>query len=270
MIALVRSEFRKFRSTRMWWILLIVLVAYMAFTAGAVAAMYIANGTLTSDASASGTVNLDPRLAPSNVYTVAASFGYIFPALIGVMSFTNEFRHKTITPTFIATPNRTKVLLAKLISGIPMGIVYGVLGTFACVGAGALVLSLGDISPQLGTGYAWEIIGRSILALTMWLMFGVALGSVITNQTVAVVVLIAFTQLVEPLLRMILSVWTPTQGIAKFLPGAVGDSIAGGSLYSTITSSNTFSLWQALIVMLAYIAILAVIGRATTLRRDVG
>lgn len=270
MTGLVKSEFRKFMSTRMWWILLAVMVAYMAFMAAALAAMYIAQGTITAGSSDSGEINLDPKLAPSIVYTVAASFGYIFPALIGVMSFTGEFRHKTITPTFIASPNRTNVLVAKLLSGIPLGVVYGALGTLGCVAAGAAVLAIGDIPTQLGTGYAWEIIGRSVLALTLWLLFGVALGSVVTNQTVAVVILIAFTQVVEPLLRMILGAWGPTEGISRFLPGAVGDSIAGGSLYNAIIPAGPLGFWPALLVMVAYIAALAIIGRFTTLKRDVG
>lgn len=269
MTNLLRSEFRKFTSTRMWWILIIVMVGYMAFNAAIIAATFSLSDMVTGATVDGSELTMDPSSVPSTVYTLASTMGYIFPALIGVMSFTGEFRHKTITPTLIATPQRGKVMLAKLLSGVPLGLIYGTLGTFACVGAGALVLSLGDVSSQLGTGYAWEIIGRSVLSLTLWLVFGVALGSVITNQAVAIVVLIAFTQLVEPILRAALPMWDATEQVAKFLPGAVGDSIAGGSFYNSFTGASPLGLSAGLALMIVYIAALALLGRATTLRRDI-
>ncbi|MFD2839801.1 ABC transporter permease [Populibacterium corticicola] len=266
MINLLKSEYRKFVSTRMWWVLLLVMVGYMAMNASAFAFMFA-----FGDAVSTGDPDMvmDPTLAPQSVYTVAASMGYIFPALIGVMSIAGEFRHKTITPTIIATPNRTKLLTAKLISGVPLGILYGAVGTFACVGFGALILSLGDVSPQLDTSYAWGIIGRSVLTLTLWLIFGVALGSVLTNQVAAVVILIAFTQLIEPILRMLLPNWTITEGAARFLPGAVGDAIAGGSIYDAMSGATPLPIASAIAVMLAYIVVLAAIGRVSTLRSDI-
>ena len=48
-------------------------------------------------------------LAPL-IYSFASSVGYVFPVLLGALAVTGEFRHKTLTPTFLAEPNRSLVL----------------------------------------------------------------------------------------------------------------------------------------------------------------
>lgn len=270
MIDLVKSEYRKFTSTRMWWILLISMAGYMAFTAAMIALLFVLDGPNASTGIEGEPVSMDPSLVPQTVYTIASSMGYAFPALIGALSFTGEFRHKTITPTLIATPNRTKLLLAKLLSGVPMGAIYGAAGTLVTVGAGALVLTIGDVPTQLDTLFAWEIIGRSILSLTLWLLLGVALGSAIKNQAIVIVGLIVFTQFLEPLARTLLPMVEPLEGVAKFLPGAVGDAITGGSFYGIMGTTSTLPFLAAIGMMLAYIIGFAAIGRATNLARDIG
>lgn len=265
---LIISEYRKFFSTRMWWILLVAMTAYMAVTAAGLAATFAFADALNSNVNGEP-LEVDAEQAVATVMTTASSFGYIFPALIGALSFTGEFRHQTIVPTFVATPNRTKVLLAKMVSGIPMGAIFGVLGTLVCALAGGAVLALGGISPGFGSLSTWETFGRSSLALTLWLLFGVALGSVLKNQAVVVVLLIAFTQLIEPIARLALPLWDATAPVSKFLPGAVGDAISGASLYASIPGTPSLAFWAGLAVMIAYIAGFAVLGRVTTLRKDI-
>lgn len=269
MMNLVKSEYRKFLSTKMWWILLLAMIGYMAMMGASVALIFTMGDSAAGTDMNGNPIELDSTQIPQSVYTIASTMGYIFPALIGAMSFTGEFRHKTITPTLIATPNRSKVLCAKLLSGLPMGAIFGAVGTLSTVGAAALVLVIGDVPTQLGTLFAWEIIGRSVLSLTLWLLLGVALGSAIKNQAVVVVGLIAFTQLVEPLARIAAPVFESVAGIVKFLPGAVGDAIAGGSFYGVMGSSQSLSLLGGIVVMVVYIAAFAALGRVTSLARDI-
>ena len=58
-------------------------------------------------------------------------------------------------------------------------------------------------------------------------VIGVAFGSVLTNQVAAIVVILAFTQFVEPIARLALGAFDVTDGIAKFLPGAAADGLVG-------------------------------------------
>ncbi|WP_435300554.1 ABC transporter permease [Timonella sp. A28] len=265
MKATLVSEYRKFVSTRMWWILLIIMVVYMGATAAGMAFMFTVDaGDTGQDAMA-----LDPATAPSIVYTTSVSFGYVFPALIGVLSFTGEFRHKTITPTLLAVPKRGRILWAKMCAAIPMGVFYGLGGTFGCVALGGLVLSVGGVDPQLGSADTWEIIGRSVLSTTIWLIVGVALGSIITNQVAAIVTLIVFTQFIEPIARIALPAAPGGDAIAQYLPGGAGDAIAGGSFYALSSSTELLPLWAAIAVLLGYAVLFAAIGRVTTLKRDI-
>ena len=268
MISLLISEYRKFVSTRMWWVLLIIMAVYMGLTALGIAYVFTVGGEMSGP---SGEVSpMAASAAPSVVYTTAASLGYVFPALIGVTSMAGEFRHKTITPTLLATPQRGRVLVGKLIAAIPMGILYGVVGTAACVLLGAIVLNNGGVDPQLGSADTWEIIARSVLSTTIWLLVGVALGSVLTNQVAAIVLLLVFTQFIEPVARMLLPLADWGTHVAKYLPGAAGDSIAGGSFFNLMGGSDTLGLGAAVLVLLAYAVFFALLGRVTTLRRDIG
>lgn len=262
MTANLLSEYRKFFSTRMWWLLLIIMVLYMGLTAAALAFTFspaVASEMGMPEGSGS---------AVATVYTTAASFGYVFPALIGVLSITGEFRHKTITNTLLGTPQRGKMLTAKMLAGIPMGLMYGVAGTLACVGLGAIVLSNLGADPLLGEPSTWAIIGRSILAITLWLLVGVGIGALIPNQVAAIVTLLVFTQFIEPIARMALPMASWGENIAKFLPGSVGDSIAGGSFYSMM-GTDLLPLWAGITLLCAYAIVFAVIGRFTTLSRDI-
>ena len=51
----------------------------------------------------------------------------------------------------------------------------------------------------------------SVVALVLWALVGVGFGSVLTNQVAAIVVLLAFTQFVEPLLRLLLAQFDATE-----------------------------------------------------------
>src|SRR4051795_2831611 len=66
--------------------------------------------------------------------------GGFIAALIGVMSICSEFRHGTIRPTFIFTPKRERVLLAKLVSSTILGATFGLLTEALAFGTGMLVL----------------------------------------------------------------------------------------------------------------------------------
>ena len=78
----------------------------------------------------------------------------------------------------------------------------------------------------------WRTLGLSVVALGVWAVVGVAIGTVITNQVAAIVVLVAFTQFLEPILRTVLALTSWGKSIGKFLPGSAGEAITGGSFYT--------------------------------------
>jgi len=122
--SLVRSELRKITSTRLWWGLLAGAVVYTVIQAGANAALAGA----TPGAGQPATPGLDTATAIRSVYAGSAFQGaYIFAMILGITGMTGEYRYQTITPTFLATPRRARVVLAKLGAHLGVGVVYGLL-----------------------------------------------------------------------------------------------------------------------------------------------
>ncbi len=266
MRAALVAEYRKLVTTRLWWILLAVMAAYMALIAAGL------GWSLSQDTTTTGTgdeVVLTPDAVVRSVYTVAVSLGYVFPLLVGALAFSAEFRHKTITPTLLVEPSRTRVLLAKLGANGVVGLLFGAVGTAAAVLVGAGVLAAIGEETFLDSASTWRSIGLSVLALALWALLGTALGSVLTNQVAVIVVVLAFTQFVEPIARVVLGLTSWGSRVAAFLPGAAGEAVSGGSLYSATGMTSLLSWWQGLLVLLAYVVVLSAIGRITTLRRDI-
>lgn len=262
------SEYRKIVTTRTWWVLLIVMVGYMAFMGAAMAFAFSFDGAEVTGTSGEA-VPMDTTTAATTVYTLPSTFGYALPLLVGLLSVTSEFRHRTLTPTLLAQPDRNRFVVAKLVASIPMGVLYGVLGTLATVGAGALAFVLNDAATGLDDAAIWGVIARTALALTVWCVVGVGLGFAMPNQVVAIVVVLAFTQFVEPIARLVLGLNDALAPAGKFLPGAAGEAISGGSFYSATGAGDLLGPAAGAAVLVGYAVLLALLGRFTTLKRDI-
>lgn len=274
MRAALVSEYRKLVTTRLWWVLLIAMAAYMIFLGVVIALVLTVPGEgigsgMDVAGDGPGSPALDPDAIASTVYTVGSQFGYVFPLVLGTMAMTGEFRHQTVTPSLLAQPSRTVFLAGKLISSLIVGLVFGVVGTLAGVLGGAPVLALRGHATLLTDGPTLRAVALSALVLAIWTLIGVGFGAVLTNQIAAIVVVLAFTQFLEPIARPLLSLWEPTAGIAAYFPGAAGEAVIGTSVYSATGIADLLPGWGGLLVLVAYGLVLAVIGRLTTLRRDI-
>ncbi|WP_353828721.1 ABC transporter permease [Agromyces sp. SYSU T0242] len=269
----IAAEFQKVFTTRMWWLLALVLVAYVAMLAGGLGAFF--GWTLENPeqaASAGGTTTLPPGadLAPL-LYSFASSIGYVFPVLLGALAVTTEFRHRTLTGAFLVQPHRTAVLSAKFVSQLVIGALFGVIAFATSVASGAAALAAWDLDTALDASDTWALVGRGILAMALWGAIGVGLGAIVPNQVAAIVIVIAFTQFVEPVLRLVASLNDVTASLGRFLPGAASDALVGASFYGVVSIGATDALdwWQGGLVLLAIAVVTAIVGGATTWRRDV-
>lgn len=274
MRAALVTEYRKLVTTRLWWVLLLAMAVYMIFLGGVFAFSFTV--APSSAVSGSGGMNtnaqgaaLSAREIAIAVYTLATSLGYVFPVIVGALSVTGEVRHHTLTPTFLAEPRRSVVLAAKMVSSLPVGLVFGLVGTVSTAGAGAAVLALRGKETFLTDPAMLRTLGLSVVALAVWCSVGVGFGALLTNQVAAVVVLLAFTQFVEPLVRILLGQFSAVAGVSKFLPGAAGEAITGGSFYSASGLATLLNPWQGFAVLVAYAVVFAVVGRLAALNRDI-
>ncbi len=97
---------------------------------------------------------LDTAEAIRTVYATSAFQGaYIFAMILGITGMTGEYRYQTITPTFLATPRRARVVLAKMVAHLGVGLGYGVVCVLvALVVGGAIVLPAASRSASAPTG----------------------------------------------------------------------------------------------------------------------
>lgn len=237
-------------------------------------------------AAASGLLGLAVALAPRRRVEVAAVlpprgtaswFNDVFSAMslaqylalvLGVLVVTGEYRHRTITSTYLAEPRRARVTAAKLV-------VSGAAGVVVSLAAGAAGLLLGWILVGSGDGSAGVMMGQfrhvapGLLAIGLLFgVYGAGLGALLRSQVLALVVGLGVGFVVEPIIA---GVWP---WIGRWLPSQAAravESLQSGGASNGLNSSRLHLLgsWEAAGVLLAYGVILAVAGSLTTLRSDV-
>lgn len=268
LVRAINAELRKLFSTRMWWALGLILFGYVAFTASVLAFVFGAMGEQLAEAGQPAPTELAPV-----IYSIASTIGYVFPVLLGALVTTAEFRHQTLTPSFLATPRRGYVLGAKALVMLIAGALFGVIGLVGSMGTGAPILGLTGLDAELGSTDTWALAGRVVLAMALWAVIGVGLGALIPSQVAAIVVVIVFTQFLEPILRIAPTVAAWTADVVKFLPGAASDALVGASFYSSLAGAAsptaTLEWWQGGLVLAGIAIVLVIIGAVTTWRKDV-
>lgn len=192
----VSAEWRKVRSTKLWWILAIVLAGYSALMAGAFAFMF---GAIPSDM---GGIALPAQETAGLVYSGVATFGYVIPLIFGALMATGELRHRTLGLAFTFEPRRGIVLLGKVKVLLGVGLLLGVAGVIGAVSAGGGILAATDGDPMLGPSETWALLARVIAAIGVWAVIGFGVGLLVGNQAFAIVITLVFTQFLEPVLRM--------------------------------------------------------------------
>jgi hypothetical protein len=218
-------------------------------------------------------VQIPPATFARILYSSTAALACTFPVLMGTLTVTTEYRHGTLTPTFLAQPRRHLVLLGKFLTGIPLGFIYGLAALVATVGPAAGLLAIFGEPTGLDNSAIVGTLGRNLLALVLWTLIGVGFGTLLRHQVAAIVALLVFTQFVEPMLRFIQIAAEQDWPWLKFLPGAAGDGLTGGSymnmLADALEQTSLLGRTSAGLVMLAYALVLTVAGYFVSWRRDV-
>jgi ABC-2 type transport system permease protein len=260
-MSLVRSELQKIRTTRLWWGLLLGALLYTVIQAGANAALAGQSPGAGQPASPS----LDTARAIRQIYATAAFQGaYIFAMILGITGMTGEYRYQTITPTFLATPRRAKVVIAKMLAHFGAGLVYGVACVIGALVVGGAVISIRGYSLGFGAHRLWPSIGLGIVAVALWTLLGIGIGTMIRNQIAAILVAVFVTFLVEPLATFILAA-NHHGDIVKWLPTNASTALTSPAT----TQLHYLSWWAGGLVLLAYAAVFAGVGMALTAKRDI-
>jgi ABC-2 type transport system permease protein len=185
----------------------------------------------------------------------------IFALVLGILAVTTEFRHGTITPTLLAVPGRLRLVLAKLGAGLLAGLALGLVCTGVCVGIALAIFSARGIGSGATGGDVVRLILGGTVAAGLYGAFGVGLGAIVRNQVGAIIGVLVWTFVLEPLLALIPGL---KHGVPKF--GLVG---VGNGVAATSNGSDTLGQVPAGLLFAAYCAIFVVVGIASMRRRDV-
>jgi ABC-type transport system involved in multi-copper enzyme maturation permease subunit len=260
-LGLVRSELTKILSTRLWWGLLAGVVIYTVIQSTVSAAF----AGMDSGVGGGPSPGLDTAVALRGVYAGAAFTGaYIFALVIGVTGMTAEYRYETATPTFLATPRRVRVVVAKSVAHLGVGLAYGLVAVVCALVAGGAVVLIRGHSLGLDNGSLWRAIALAVLAVSVWTLVGLGIGTLIRNQVAALLVAVAVTFLVEPLVSIGLYA-ADLDAIGKFLP-----STASAAMTSPpATYGDLLPWWAGALVLCAYALVFAALGVWLSVRRDI-
>jgi ABC-type transport system involved in multi-copper enzyme maturation permease subunit len=261
MTALVRSELRKISSTRLWWALLIGAVIYTMIQSGANAAL----AGSTPGAGQPAPPGLDTAEAIRNIYVVSMFQGtYIFAMILGITGMTGEYRYQTITSTFLAEPRRARVVVAKMLAHLVAGIGFGVVGLAAAVAVGAAVIGIRGHDLGFGADRLFPTMALGVLAVALWTLLGIGIGTLIRNQIAAILIAVFVTFLVEPLATFILS-RQDLDYLVKWLPTNASNALmAPGN-----TVLHYLEWWAGGLVLVGYAMVLAGLGIVLSVRRDI-
>jgi ABC-2 type transport system permease protein len=185
------------------------------------------------------------------------SFAGVFAALAGIMLVTSEYRYGTIQPTFLFSPRRQEVLVAKLAAGALAGLVFGLVGALLSLGIGYACLAGRGIDYVLSGGQTAQMLLGSIAVTGLWGAIGVGLGAVLRNQVSAIIGLLAWGFVVENLLFGLVS------DVGRFGPVHAGDALLGP------LDVHLLGAVAGAFVLLAWAAAVAVAGTAVARRRDI-
>lgn len=252
MIRLVNAEFSKLFTTKLWlWLLL---------GSFALTALFI-SFTIGFDGSAGNTA---PRLTTPegqrNLFSVPSAAG-IFGLILGAIAVTGEFRHQTVTPTFLATPHRGRVVIAKLIAYAIAGIGYGVATVLVAIAISLPWMSAKNIDVSLGSnGIPSTLIGV-VLGVAVYALLGVGLGALIRNQIAAIVGSLVYLFVIEGFLAAVPKV----RDYYKYFPGGANRALTN----QTAPELTLLHQYQGGLLLIAYGLVFAILGTWLAMRRDV-
>lgn len=253
MIRLLKSEFLKLTSTRMTPILLISSLA--------ITVMYVALYALLAGFDTGQGMTLPPLTSETSVRLVYSSVGaaYVIVLVFGIIGFTNEVRHRTLTMTYLASANRFSVIIAKFVTQFVWGVIFAL--TNLAVGLPLAYFLVNrqahfDVPPS---DLLYLSVGV-IFAFGLYAIFGLALGALIQNQIAAVVGALVWVLIIE---AIFISLWP---SIGKWLPaGAASGMLDARSL----DGSQFLEPLQGGLLLFAYAFGTMILATLTSLKRDI-
>jgi ABC-2 type transport system permease protein len=242
---MLHSEYRKLTTVRSPWLL---LAAGPLIAAAGVAGLVV-SGTNVHDPAAQGRALAHVGLAA------------IVTLIFGILAVAGEYRHGTITDTYLSFPARGRVVMAKLAVYGLAGAAAGLVSSAMAIAATAAFWAAKGAAFDLWAGRTWLTIAGGVAANLALAAIGVGLGALIRNVVVAVAAALAWIALVEGIAGQLLG-----PGLARWLPFYASAALDKAALGP---AGRLLPQWGGGLVLAGYAAAFAGAAVLTTLKRDV-
>jgi len=253
MINAVRSEWTKLFTTRTWIGLLLGACAM----AGGFAALY----TGLAGQEQNGQPGIPPvgtQQYETLALSAAASTSVLL-LILGVIGMTQEYRHRTATPTFLTEPRRGHVIVAKLIAYALVTVPFALLIVAVNLLVVLVYAGARGAAPALSSENL-KTLGASGLVLVVFAVIGVGVGALLRNQVAAIVASLVYLYVIEPIVASI----GVLQAAYKWLPGGAARAIT-----TSFQAPELLQPWQGALLLLGYGLLAAVLGTFLAVRRDI-
>jgi ABC-2 type transport system permease protein len=245
MLRLLRAEMRKLTTTKLPWGFLAVLVL-VAGLDGAV----VAFGT-----DMDGSKSFVATAADQQSLMAFAFNAMIGTSLFGAIAVAREYGHKTVVPTFLTSPRRSRAVLAQLSAVLLTGAALALVGQALVIGGVALAMPSTEYGFMVSAGGVTRLLVASTIAGAVGAVLGAGLGAIIRNIGGAVTTAVLVLFVIPPLAAQLV---TET---GSWIPPALFAVISG--------VSTDVSLWAALLAVAAWALLPASVGLLAVQRRDV-
>ena len=252
MTRLVRGEIRKLFSTMLW---LWMLLGALALTATFMSFTIAFDGT-------EGNPNppLSTEVGQRNLFG-AAGGSAVFVLILGIIAITGEFRHQTVTPTFLATPHRGRVVISKLVTYLLAGLGYGLAVVLLAVAIALPWVSAKGIDISLTANGIPGTLAGVVAGLAVYALLGVGVGALVRNQIAAIVGSLVYLFVVEGFVSALPTI----RDYYKYFPGGANTALVGAEQPNV----TLLEPWQGGLLLVAYGLVFAIAGTWIAVRRDV-
>jgi ABC-2 type transport system permease protein len=244
-LPLIRSEFRKLSTVRSPWLLL------------AAGPMLVVAG-VTGLVQSGGDVHAPATASKALAHVALAA---LFTLIFGIFAVAGEYRHGTVTDTFLSTPARGRVVAAKLAVYGSVGAVAGLVSSAVAVAVTAAWWSAKGGSFSLSSADSWRTLAGGVAVNLGFAAIGVGVGALLRNLAVAIAAALAWIALVEGIAGQLVGT-----GLARWLPFSASEALGRANMTST---SGFLPQWGGGLVLAGYAIAFAAAAMVTTLRRDV-
>jgi ABC-2 type transport system permease protein len=242
---MLQSELRKLTSVRAPWLLL---------AAGPLIVVAGVSGLVESGANVRDPATQSQALAH-------AGLAAVITLIFGILAVAGEYRHATITDTFLSVPDRARVMAAKLAVYGAVGAAAGLVSSGVAVAVTAAWWAAKGGALHLSAADTWLTLAGGAAANAAFAVIGVGLGALIRNLAAAVAAALAWIALIEGIAAQLAG-----SGLARWLPLRASEALDRSSL---LGAARLLPQWAGGLVLLGYAAAFAGAAALTTLRRDV-